>query len=449
MTRPLTPRVAVTGLVLAATLSLAAQSRGPVAPAPAPAAPAAPAASRAARAASPTPGPRLDAVRLSRVERLLEQYVAEQKIGGAVALVLQHGRPVLQVAAGWRDREAQVRMTPDSLFRIASQTKAVTSVAVLLLMEEGRVGLADPVSRFIPAFAKTTVAEPTADGGITQVPARRAITISDLLTHTAGISYGTGRRVAALYEAQGLGPAAGLGWYTADKAEPMCDSMERLATLPFDAQPGDAWVYGYNTDILGCVVERVSGQSLDTFFRTRIFEPLQMTDTFFFVPQDKRARLVTVYANAPDGTLMRAPEGPKGQGAYVEGPRRSFSGGAGLVSTARDYARFLEMVRRGGELDGARLLSPRTVALMTHNQIGTTYSTRGLGWGLGFETTDRVGANGLDPEGSFGWAGAYGSTYRVDPSGGLVMVLMLNQLPNTTDLRTRFPALVHQAVVEP
>lgn len=431
MRRPLfrSPRLAAALLLLAGTVALAAQTRS-------------------ATGTAPT-GPHLDPTRLERVSRLLQQYAADQKIGGAVALVLQHGTPVLEVAAGWRDREAGVRMTTDSLFRIASQTKAITSVAIMMLVEDGRIGITDPVSRFMPSFAKTTVAEPAEGGGITQVPARRAITIADLLTHTAGISYGTTPRIAALYAAKGLGPAAGLGWYTADKDERICDTMDRLATLPFDAHPGEAWVYGYNTDVLGCVVERVSGQSLDAFFRTRIFEPLRMTDTYFFVPQAQRARLVTVYANAPDGTLMRAPDGQKGQGHYVDGPRRSFAGGAGLVSTARDYARLLEMVRRGGELDGVRLLSPRTVALMTHNQIGTLYNPRGLGWGLGFETTDRVGANGFDPAGSFGWGGAYASVYRVDPSGGLVMVLMINQLPNTTDIRTRFPTLVHQAVLEP
>jgi len=446
-----------TVLSLAAGLSLAILSAAPAvwaqAPAPRPAQPTAsavrpvprPSASRPPEAAAPAL--RLDPARLARLRQLIEQYVADQKIGGAVALVLQDGVPAIEVAAGWRDREAKVAMTSDSLFRIASQTKAVTSVAIMMLVEEGRIGLTDPVSRFIPAFAKTTVSVVGPDGTATIVPAKRAVTITDLLTHTAGISYGMAPRLASLYEARGLGPAAGLGWYTADKAEAMCDTMERLATLPFDAQPGEAWVYGYNTDVLGCVVERASGQTLEAFFRTRIFEPLGLRDTFFFVPQEKRARLVTVYASEPDGSLARAPEGPRGQGHYAEGPRRSFSGGAGLVSTAHDYARFLEMVRRGGAIDGVRLLSPRSIALMTQNQIGTLYSTRGMGWGLGFETTDRAGGNGLEPAGAFGWAGAYSSVYRVDPEGRMVMVLMLNQLPNTSDIRSKFQTMVHQAMV--
>lgn len=222
--------------------------------------------------------------------------------------------------------------------------------------------------------------------------------------------------------------------------------MERLATLPFVAQPGEQWVYGYNTDILGCVVERASGMALDTFVKTRITEPLRMTDTQFFLPAAQRNRLAVVYASGDGGLIKRAPDGPRGQGNYVDGPRRSFAGGAGLLSTARDYGRFLEMIRRGGELDGVRILSARSVKLMTTNQVGTLHSTTGLGFGLGFETTDRYGANGMDSEGAFGWGGAYGTLYRVDPDAQLVMLLMLQLLPNTTDIRTVFPTLVYQAL---
>ncbi len=386
--------------------------------------------------------------RLARIDRLLQRYVDEDQLAGAVALVLQHGQTVYERAVGWSDREAGTRMTPDAIFRIASQTKAITSTAILMLVEEGRINLSDPVSRFIPAFEKTTVAE-TGDSGVTFVPARRRIAIRDLLTHTAGISYGTQREVAALHEAQGLGPAAGFGWYTADKDEPICDTMERLASLPFVAQPGEAWVYGYNTDVLGCVVERAAQVPLDEFVRVRITEPLGMRDTHFFLPHEKRDRLAAVYSSGSDGRMARAPEGARGQGAYVDGPRRSFSGGAGLLSTAQDYARFLEMVRNGGALGPVRILSPRSVALMTTNQVGTLHSSNGLGFGLGFETTDRFGANGMDSEGSFGWGGAYGSLYRVDPQAGVVMLLMIQQIPNATDIRTTFPTTVYQALVEP
>jgi len=339
-------------------------------------------------------------------------------------------------------------MTTDTIFRIASQTKALTSVAILSLMEEGKIGLNDPAGRSIPAFAKTTVATENGSEG-TIVPAKRQITIRDLLTHTAGISYGTNPSVAALYEPKGLGPAAGFGWYTADKDEPICDTMTRLASLPFVAQPGEAWVYGYNTDILGCIAERVSGTPLDELIRARITGPLGLKDTRFFLPAAERTRLAAVYSSsaaANGGRISRAPDGPRGQGNYVDGPRRSFAGGAGLLSTARDYARFLEMIRSGGMLDGVRILSPRTVELMTTNQVGTLHSATGLGFGLGFETTDRFGANGLDSVGAFGWGGAYGSVYRVDPKARLVLVLMIQMLPNASDIGTRFPTLVYQAL---
>jgi CubicO group peptidase (beta-lactamase class C family) len=379
--------------------------------------------------------------RVARIDRALQQYVDDNRIAGIVALVLRDGQPVYERAVGWSDKEAGRRMTTDTIFRIASQTKAITSTAILSLVEEGKLTINDPVSRVIPQFAKTTVAT-----GGSVVPAKRPITIRDLLTHTAGISYGTEPAIAPQYEAKGLGPAAGFGWYTADKDEPVCSTMERLATLPFVAQPGEQWVYGYNTDILGCVVERASGMPLDAFIKTRITQPLRMTDTQFFLPAAQRDRLAAVYASGDDGLIKRAPDGPRGQGNYVDGPRRSFAGGAGLLSTARDYGRFLEMIRRGGELDGVRILAPRTVKLMTTNQVGTLHSTTGLGFGLGFETTDRYGANGMDSEGAFGWAGAYGTIYRIDPEARLVMLMMIQLLPNATDIRTVFPALVYQAL---
>ena len=282
---------------------------------------------QSARAPHPaTSVTRIDASRLTRLDHLLDQYVQENRIAGAVAFVLQDGKPVYEKAVGWRDRESNLKMTADSIFRIASQTKAITSVAVLLLVEEGKIGLTDPVSRFIPAYSKTVVAVRKPDGGINIVPAKRQVTITDLLTHTAGISYGTSAEVAALYEPKGLGPAAGFGWYTADKDEPVCQTMERLASVPFVAQPGEEWVYGYNTDILGCVVERASGVPLDEFFRTRILGPLGMADTHFFLPVEKRNRLVTVYSSTAQNTAARASDGPRGQGNYIDGPRRNFAG---------------------------------------------------------------------------------------------------------------------------
>ena len=398
------------------------------------------------------PKPRIEAGfasdRLARIDQWLQRYVDENQIAGAVGLVMRDGRIVYEHAVGWSDKEAGKRMTPDAIFRIASQSKALTSTSIMMLVEEGKIGLDDPVSRYIPEFAHTTVAIKS-DTGRVIVPAKRAITIHDLLTHTAGISYGTDPLVAPLYSAKALGPAAGWGWYTADKNEPICTTMARLGTLPFVAQPGDAFVYGYNTDILGCVVERVSGLPLDDFIRTRITQPLGMKDTFFFLPPEKRQRLTAVYMSDSTGHARRAPNGSRGQGDYVDGPRRSFSGGAGLLSTARDYARFLQMLLNGGELDGVRILSPKTVDLMTTNQVGTLFDPSGRGFGLAFQTTDRLGADGLASVGTWGWGGAYGSIYKVDPKEHLVMVFMIQQLPNRADVASRFPTLVYQALVEP
>jgi CubicO group peptidase (beta-lactamase class C family) len=405
-----------------------------------------PKAAAAAKAPAASLNAGFSAERLKRLDGLLQKYVDENRISGAVALVLRDGKPVYERAVGWSDKEAGRKMRTDTIFRIASQSKAVTSAAVLALVEEGKIGIAEPVSRFIPSFAKTTVAVP-GDGGVRVVPAKRPITIQDLLTHTAGISYGTEPIVAAQYEAKGLGPAAGNGWYTADKNEPICETMERLGSLPFVAQPGEAFVYGYNTDVLGCVVEKASGMPLDEFIRTRITAPLGMRDTRFFLPAGERDRLAAVYSSNGEGKIERAPEGPKGQGDYVDGPKKSFAGGAGLLSTARDYGRFLEMIRRGGTLDGVRILAPRTVELMTTNQSGTLHSNSGLGFGFGFETVDRYGAKGMSGVGAFGWGGAYGTTYEVDRQGHLVVILMIQLMPNRTDIQQKFPVLVYQAIM--
>jgi CubicO group peptidase (beta-lactamase class C family) len=384
--------------------------------------------------------------RLQRIDTMMQSYVDEGRIAGAVALVLEHGRPVYERAFGWRDKEAGARMSNDAIFRIASQTKALTSVAALMLLEEGKLSLSNPVSRFIPEYSRTSVAVQS-EAGVRMDPVKREITIRDLLTHTAGVSYGTQPHIASQYEAKGFGPAAGNGWYFADKDEPICTSIERLASLPFIAQPGEAYVYGYSTDILGCVVERAAGVSLEQFIRTRITEPLGMRDTHFFLAQEKRSRLAAVYASDADGKAVRAPDGARGQGHYVDGPRRSYSGGAGLVSTAHDYARFLEMIRNDGELDGVRLLAPRTVALMRTNLVGELHSKDGLGFGLGFQTVERYGASGMYAAGAYGWGGAYGSTYRIDPQADIVVLLMIQLMPNRTDVQDKFANLVLQAIL--
>jgi CubicO group peptidase (beta-lactamase class C family) len=387
--------------------------------------------------------------RLDRIGQTVQQYVDQGKVSGVVTLVLRKGQVVQSGAYGKRDIENGSPMAKDSIFRIASMSKAITSVATMMLMEEGKLALGDPVSKFIPQFKKTTVAVEYRDGSspaarpvVVTVPAKREITIHDLLTHTSGVSYGTGP-AEEQYKAANI-----YSWYFADKNEPIGPVIERLAALPFDAQPGEKYVYGFNTDILGVVVERASGLSLDEFFRTRIFTPLKMNDTHFFLPPEKRDRLVTVYGyNA--GKLERQPNPGKGQGEYVDGPRVCFSGGAGLLSTASDYARFLQMLLNGGELDGARLLGPKTVELMTSNAVGTLHNNGKFGFGLGFEITEHVGRAGRPGSvGEFGWGGAYHTQMWVDPKEELVVVYMTQTLPSgPLDLQPRVRALIYSSIL--
>jgi CubicO group peptidase (beta-lactamase class C family) len=405
--------------------------------------------------AQPRPAPATPAAlglsveRLNRLSSTLQQYVDQQRVAGLVTIVVRNGRTVHLESFGKRDLESGAAMQADTIFRIASMSKAITSVATLMLLEEGKLLLNDPVSKFIPSFAKTTVIVPPPPGAVagtpvSVVPAKRSITIRDLLTHTAGIGYGAGP-AEALYKAANVHM-----WYFADKNEPIATTIDRLAALPFDAQPGERYVYGFNTDILGVVVEKASGMTLDEFFRTRIFQPLKMVDTHFYLPPEKRDRLATVYS-LRDGKLMRAPEEGMGQGAYLEGPRQSFSGGAGLLSTASDYARFLQMVVNSGELDGARLLSPKTVELMSSSHTGTLFNEGRTGFGLGFEVVEHVGRSG--EHGSVGllsWGGAYHTDFWADPQEKLVAVLMTQLLPATgSDLHGKFRALVYQSIVAP
>lgn len=386
--------------------------------------------------------------RLARLDAAFREAVAEGKIAGSVVFVARGGHPVELETFGWLDVEKKVPMPKDAIFRIASMTKAVTTVAALMLLEEGRLTLDAPVSRYVPSFTKTTVLVPAprdAPAGTPPriEPAKRPITIRDLMTHTAGISYGGGA-LEERYKAAGA-----WWWYLADKDETLASFIDRLATLPFEAQPGERFVYGFSTDVLGRVVEVVSGQSLDSFFESRIFRPLKMPDTSFFLPPEKRARLATVYGLAESGKIERAPEkGWAGQGAYVDGPRRCFSGGAGLLSTAADYGRFLQMLLNGGVLDGVRLLSPKTVALATSNLVGTLYDEGRLGFGLGFEVTEKVGPAGrLDSTGAFGWGSTYYPRYFVDPQEALVAFFLTQLVPaRDYDLHRRFRTLVYQSI---
>ena len=306
----------------------------------------------------------LSGPRLERLTEAMQAYVDDGRLAGAVILVARRGRVAYLRSFGQRDIESRSPMADDAIFRIASQTKAIVSTGVMLLQEEGKLLISDPVGRYLPQFARTQVAVARDGAGYDVVDARGPITIRQLLTHTSGVSYGSGP-ASDRWESAGI-----QGWYFADREEPVGDTIARLAALPFDAHPGEQWIYGYNTDILGALIEAVSDQPLDEFIQTRILEPLGMEDTHFYLPLDKRDRLATVYSATNDG-LDRAPNPGHmvGQGAYVDGPRTSFSGGAGLLSTATDYARFLQMTLNGGELEGTRLLGRKTVELMTTNHL--------------------------------------------------------------------------------
>lgn len=386
----------------------------------------------------------MSSARLARIDTVMQAFVDSARTAGIAVMVARDGRIVKTGTYGWADREARQSLELDALFRIASQTKALTSVAAMILVEEGELRLEDPVHRWVPSFETSSV---VGDEGA--VPARRPITVHHLLTQTAGLSYGNEPAIRESYRAAGLGPAAGFGWYFADKDEPICTTMDRLGELPLVAHPGERFVYGYATDLLGCVVERASGRSLDEFLRERILRPLGMNDTYFFVPPDQRARLTTVYAAGERG-LERAPQGARGQGSYVEGPRASYSGGAGLVSTIGDYARFLQMLLNEGELDGVRLLSPHTVRLMATDHLDDVYGRPGLGFGLGFEVLEDPGLAGhYGAPGAYRWGGAYATSYWVDPAERLVALIMTQTMPSgRLDAAERFLTLVYSAIVE-
>jgi CubicO group peptidase (beta-lactamase class C family) len=362
---------------------------------------------------------------------------------GMVAMILRDGRVAYHKALGKLDPVQGTPMPLNAIFRIASQSKAVTSTAIMMLQEEGKLLIDDPVTKYIPEFAKARVAVQSDEKdakGYSLVPLKRPITLRDLLTHTAGISYGTGP-AADEYKAAGIS-----GWFLADKNIPVGEVIRKLAGLPFDAQPGEKFIYGYNTDILGAVVEAASGLSLADFVARRIAAPLGMADTCFFLPESKIVRFTPVYGADDKGGLKLIEDAR--DNFYVKGPRMCYAGGAGLLATAEDYARFLQMLLNGGELHGARLLSPKTVELMTADHAGALYKSQGFG--LGFWITDRLGRNGQPGTvGAFGWGGAYYTTYWVDSVEKMVCVLMTQLLPaGAIDLQAKFKTMVYQAVVE-
>ena len=378
--------------------------------------------------------------RLTRLDAFLDAYVDEGKLPGAVLQVTHDGRTVYHRAVGFRDRDVDAVMQTDTIFRIASMSKAVVSAAVVMLQERGALLIGQPVGDFLPEFAATHVAVAGDDGGYEVVAAARPITVRALLTHTAGIGYGYGP-AAEQWQTAGL-----QHWYFGHRDEPIRETVRRMAALPMDAQPGERWVYGYNTDILGALVEVASGTPLDEFLAQEIFAPLGMTDTSFYLPPAKADRLAVLYSRTREGDLVlpAANTAFHGQGHFVEGPRQSFSGGAGLLSTTADYTRFLEAIRRGG----APILSRKSVELMTTDNLGDIAVAPGLGFGLGFGVVSDPGSRGeLGSPGEFNWGGAYHTSYWVDPVEKLTVVYMTQVLPAFgLDDFGKVRALVYQAI---
>jgi CubicO group peptidase (beta-lactamase class C family) len=380
--------------------------------------------------------------RLLRIDKMLQQGIDSGWIAGAVGFIARDGRIVYDKSFGVSDVEAKTAMHTDNIFRIASQTKAITSVAVMMLFEEGKFLLDDPISKYIPEFANPTVLEKfnKKDTTFSTVKANREITIRDLLTHTSGIDYaGIGsENMKAIYAKSGI-PTG----FVSEKII-LDDKIRKLGKLPLVHQPGERFTYGLNVDVLGYLVEILSGESLDSYFHKHIFEPLGMNDTYFYIPSSKQNRLVKVSVEDKNHHLVNATDSfvnyPLANGTY-------FSGGAGLSSTVKDYAIFLQMMLDKGEYNGKRLLARRTVELMTSNQIGDLNLDKDK-FGLGFEITTRSGQAKLGiSEGSFSWGGYFATTYWADPKERLVCLLFLQQSPLThSEIPDKFRAMVYQAI---
>jgi len=388
--------------------------------------------------------------RLKRVDQLLQDYIDKKWIGGATAIIVKDGKIIYYKALGVSDLESKAAMKKDAIFRIASQTKAITSVAVMMLYEEGKLMLDDPISRYIPSFANQQVLDKfnAADSTYTTVPATRAVTIRDLLTHTSGIGYAQigSKEATAIYAKNGVPGGIGV-----ENGLLLGDKIKKLGTLPLLHQPGEKWTYGLNTDVLGYLVEVVSGMSLDAFFKTRIFEPLGMKDTYFYLPREKYPRLVAL--NTEDDKRLVTPMkhelnlSGKVNIDYPAVPGTYYSGGGGLSSTALDYAIFMQMLVNYGEYNGKRILSPFAVRMMATSQYEKiNWPDTKMGLGFSIYTEKSVARSPLSP-GSFEWGGMFSSTYWIDPKEKLVAQLFLNQYPNSHgEIHDKFKVMVYQAL---
>jgi CubicO group peptidase (beta-lactamase class C family) len=379
----------------------------------------------------------MSADRLQRIHGAIQPYIDDGRLAGVVTLVARRGRLVHFEAQGLADVGAKTPMRKDAIFRMASCSKPVTAVAVLMLMEEGKLRLDDPVSRFIPEFKNLKVAIAKPGGEVDLVPAARPITIHDLLTHTSGLGSGGAGAKATTKIME-----------TREPGEKLADFIPRLGAAPLDFQPGSQFRYSglAGFDTLGRVVEIASGQTYDEFLRHRVFEPLGMKDTFFVVPEDRRDRLAALYQGTPKGLVKMDTPGFLNSKTY-------FSGAGGLYSTAEDYARFAQMLLNGGQLGGQRLLSPRTVSLMASNHVGTLFGgqlgrpAQGVGFGLSVEVVlDAVQAGWRRSNGSYGWDGAFGTIFWVDPKEQLIAVLLVQR--SGRDVHHDFENAIMQAIVE-
>jgi len=387
--------------------------------------------------------------RLQRINQLIERKVKEEKIAGALTLVARRGKLVHLATAGQSDIEANKPLKSDAIFRIYSMTKPITTVAAMLLYEEGKFQLDDPVAMYLPEFKDVQV---YGEGGVLVKP-KSQMTIRQLMSHTSGLTYGFfgNTPVDQQYRAANL-----LG-----SESTLAEFTPKLAKLPLLFHPGEQWNYGVSTDVLGRLVEVWSGLTLDEFFRQRIFKPLGMNDTGFDVPAAKLERFTTNYQWGMNPLAVGEATGKRTVGDHPSKsryakPAKFFSGGGGLVSTAQDYLRFCQMLLNGGVLDGVRLLSPKTVQLMTREhtkharlpQSGVTLG-RGAAFGLGFQViTDTAENQRLGSVGTFDWSGAASTSFFIDPQEQLIAIFMTQKMPFDTRLMTEFRTAVYQAIVE-
>ncbi|QEC67664.1 beta-lactamase family protein [Panacibacter ginsenosidivorans] len=388
----------------------------------------------------------VDYTRLARIDSLVNSYVKNDWVKGVVTIIVKDNQLVQYKGYGYLDADTKKPMPNDAIFRIMSQTKAITSVGIMMLYEEGKFLLDEPISDFIPEFKHPVVLDKynAADTTYTTVPAKREITFRDLLTHTSGIDYGDigSDDMKAIYAKAGV--PSGLGYFDAS----LLDKMKILGKQPLKFQPGEKWQYGLNTDLLGCLTEVISDMNLEDYFRKRIFEPLGMNDTYFNLPASKAGRLATVYTEDDNHQIIKWSHTFRNiDPDYPIMNKHYFSGGAGLSSTAYDYAIFLQMLLNKGKYNGSQLLAPRTVELMLSDQLEP-----GLfgdsNFGLGFElVTAKGAAKGSRNEGSFAWGGYYGTTYWADPKAKLVCLIMTQHTPNTHgDLASKFQNLVYSSL---